>query len=217
MIKMLSRISPTHMSIMITMDGFAFPLGIAECSKYYGRREMYFNRLYVRPECRRKGYGAKMLKRLLDIIKKSQFALQLDINPYGDMGYAELERFYTKYGFRKCKDEDKDGDFYTYYYNKEVLEMDPNLKDFDVNRENVAIVMEEQTFWVGDNADVEVKVNLYEHDGGYQITSWLNGTEELNTIEYEGSLENQEEILAAMEKLVHDNEEYILDVASWND
>jgi hypothetical protein len=59
-------------------------------------------------------------------------------------------------------------------------------------------------------------VNLYEHEGEYKLTSWLNGTEELNTESYEGDIDNAEEILAAMEKLVNDNEDYILDVASWD-
>jgi len=212
MIKMLSRISPTHLSIMITMDGYPFPLGSAECSKYYGKREMYFNRLYVRPECRRKGYGTKMLQRLLDIIKKSQFALQLDINPYGDMSYAELERFYMKHGFRKYKDDD--GDFHTYYYNKEVLEMELN-HEMSLDKNTVAIVMEEQTFWIGDNANVEVKATLYElSDGTYQLATWLNGgTTQFNSIAYTGSVENQEEILAAMEALIYDNE---TDILSWS-
>ena len=48
------------------------------------------------------------------------------------------------------------------------------------------------------------------------MTSWLNGSEELNTETYDGSLDNAEEILAAMEKLVNDNESYILDMASWD-
>lgn len=91
-----------------------------------------------------------------------------------------------------------------------------NMNNFNVNKKNIAIVINEQTFYIGDNADIEVMVNLYEHEGNYMMTSWLNGTEELNTIEYEGSLGNQEEIIAAMENLVNDNEEYILDVASWD-
>jgi IMP cyclohydrolase len=86
----------------------------------------------------------------------------------------------------------------------------------NINEKNIANVISEQTFWIGENADVEVMVNLYEHDGEYKITSWLNGVEELNTESYEGSIDNNEEILAAMEALVNDNEDYILSVASWD-
>lgn len=94
--------------------------------------------------------------------------------------------------------------------------MDISIKDFNVDKKNIATVLTEQTFWIGENADIEVRVNLYEHEGNHMMTSWLNGCEELNTIEYEGSLEDQTEILAAMEKLVNDNEDYILDIASWD-
>lgn len=91
-----------------------------------------------------------------------------------------------------------------------------DISKFDVKEKNVATVLNEQTFWIGDNADIEVVVHLYEHEGEYMMTSWLNGSEELNTETYDGSLDNAEEILAAMEKLVNDNESYILDMASWD-
>lgn len=90
-----------------------------------------------------------------------------------------------------------------------------DLNRFNVDEKNVANVTHQQTFWIGDNAEIEVVVMLYENNGMYQMTSWLNGSEELNTIDYEGSM-NDIEILAAMEKLVNDNEDYILDIASWN-
>lgn len=88
--------------------------------------------------------------------------------------------------------------------------------NINIDKKYVANVIDEQTFWIGENANIEVIVNLYEHNGNYKMTSWLNGTEELNTIDYEGSLDSTEEIIAAMEKLVNDNEQYILDVSSWN-
>ena len=90
------------------------------------------------------------------------------------------------------------------------------ISDFNIDKKNIATVINEQTFYIGENANVEVMVNLYEHNGNYMITSWLNGVEELNTVEYEGSLDDQLEIIEAMEKLVNDNEDYILDVASWD-
>ena len=90
------------------------------------------------------------------------------------------------------------------------------IDDFNVDKKNIAVVLNEQTFYIGEDANVKVMVNLYEHNGSYMMTSWLNGVEELNTIEYEGSLDNPEEIIAIMESLVNDNEEYILDMASWD-
>ena len=173
---------------------------------------MYFNRLLVNPKFRRKGYGTILLKTLLRLTKERGFGIQLDINPYGDMRYDDLERFYCKYGFRKYKDDD--GYFYTYYFNKEVLEMD--ISNFNVEAKNMATIILEQTFWIGESSNVQVVVNLHENNGNYKLTSWLNGTEELNTVDYDGDIENESEVLAAMEKLVNDNEQYILDIASWD-
>ena len=82
-----------------------------------------------------------------------------------------------------------------------------------VNKKQVAIVKNEHTFFVG-NDKIEVVVNLYEHNGVHKMTSWLNGVEELNTITYQGNVDDVKEITKAMEKLVKDNEEYILDIAS---
>lgn len=90
------------------------------------------------------------------------------------------------------------------------------IDDFSVDKKNIATIVSEQTFYIGEDANVQVMVNLYEHNSSYMMTSWLNGVEELNTIEYEGSLDNPEEIIASMEQLVNDNEDYILDVASWD-
>lgn len=93
--------------------------------------------------------------------------------------------------------------------------MDLNM--FNVDKKNTAEVLMQQTFWIGEDANVEVVVNLYESNGEWKMTSWLNGNEELNTIDFDYSESTtNEEILSAMEKLVNDNEEYILDLASWD-
>lgn len=205
-------VSDTHIAVSLISDNCEFLIGSAECSKYHGASMMYFNRLYVKPMFREQGYGTILLKALLKLIKERNFGIQLDINPYGDMKYADLERFYTKHGFKKYKEDN--GNFYTYYYNKEVSEMD--ISNFNVDKKNTATVVLEQTFWIGDADDVKVVVNLYENNDIYKLTSWLNGTEELNTVDYDGDVENEAEVLAAMEKLVHDNERYILDIASWD-
>ena len=85
----------------------------------------------------------------------------------------------------------------------------------NIDSKYVANVVKEQTFWVGDNADIEVIVNLYEHNGEYKITSWLKGTEELNTESYTGPLID-DEIIKSMEKLVMDNMDDIVCVADYD-
>lgn len=84
--------------------------------------------------------------------------------------------------------------------------------------ENVkaAMVSHEETFWIGETEDVEVIVNVYEDSGVTKMTAWLNGTEEINTIVYNGPLDDRDKLLEAMGKLVHDNEDYILSLADWD-
>lgn len=91
-----------------------------------------------------------------------------------------------------------------------------DIGNFNVDKKNVGIVISEQTFYIGEDASIDVTVNLYEHDNDYKMTSWLHGIEELNTIDYEGSIDDPKEIIATMEKLINDNEDYILDIASWD-
>lgn len=80
----------------------------------------------------------------------------------------------------------------------------------------IALVTHEETFWIGETQNVEVVVNVYDDNGTTKMTAWLNGTEEIKTIEYNNSLEDREKMLEAMGELVHDNEEYILDLANWD-
>lgn len=80
---------------------------------------------------------------------------------------------------------------------------------------HVAKVLAEQTFWIGENAEIEVIVSFYEYNGKYKLSAKLRGKEEIETITYNGSSDNIE-VLTAMEKLVNDNEEYILDMVSLN-
>lgn len=89
------------------------------------------------------------------------------------------------------------------------------MKELNVDSKHVANIIKEQSFWVGENADIEVIINLYEHNNEYKITSWLNGTEELNTENYDGPM-TDDEIIKSMEKLVMDNIDYILSIANWD-
>lgn len=88
-----------------------------------------------------------------------------------------------------------------------------NFEKLNVDKKYVANIISEQTFWVGDNANIEVVVSLYEYNNEYKMTSWLRGIEELNTEKYTG-LMIDEEIKKSMEKLVMDNIDYVLSIAN---
>lgn len=92
-------------------------IGSATCSTINGTI-WYFNRLFVFPNFRKKFYGSMLLDELLSIVKEKNIILQLDINPYGEMTYEQLEDFYIRHGFVKRMINDKIfGEYYTYFYN----------------------------------------------------------------------------------------------------
>ena len=103
------------------------PIGYANTSRIHDN-VFYFNRLFVQPEFRNKGYATEILKTLLEKFKEKHYVLYLDINPYGDLNYEELETFYMKHGFKKYKVYNKIiGNFYTaYYFNREEMENEGN-------------------------------------------------------------------------------------------
>ena len=216
MIRLIINISTTQYISINLVENNIKPIGVAECS-LIDNNLYYFNRLYVSPSYRGKKFGTKLLDTLLKIFKEYNLILKLDINPYGGLNYEQLESFYIRHGFEKCLIRDTNGSYCSYFYNKGgTNNMDVTVNDFNLKPNQIATVLTEQTFYIGKNANIEVMVNLYENNGQYYITSWLNGCEECDTELYEGSIDNQEEILAAMEKLVNDNEEYIIDLADWD-
>lgn len=77
-----------------------FSAGIAEGSYIPELSAIYFNRLYIKPEYRHKGLGSKLLDAFLEEIDELRLPLILDINPYGEMTYQELEEFYIRHGFK---------------------------------------------------------------------------------------------------------------------
>lgn len=112
--------SISAITVMLSTDKLPYPIGMAQTSWCGGKpKELYFNRLIVSPQYRGNKYGSQMLTRLLELFSEYDLTLKLDINPYGNMDYDSLEKFYLKHGFEKCQIKDERiGDFYTYYYNK---------------------------------------------------------------------------------------------------
>lgn len=82
-------------------------IGAAECS-HVGDRRYYFNRLFVLPEYRGRGYAGRLLESLLEVFRIRNLELILEINPYGDLNYEQLEAFYLNHGFKKHIIDDGD-------------------------------------------------------------------------------------------------------------
>ncbi len=59
----------------------------------------YFNRLLVDEKIRNKGYAHKLLQAVIKWANQEKIIILLDINPYGDLNYNQLLKFYFKYGF----------------------------------------------------------------------------------------------------------------------
>ncbi len=89
--------------------------------------------------------------------------------------------------------------------------------DFNVDSSIVTDVVAEQEFCIEEN--IHVTVNIYQEDATWLMTSWLNGTEELNTEDvtdrYSPEMP-QDKVIEMMESFVYDNEDYIIDVAEWD-
>lgn len=91
-------------------------VGSSECSYLPTENAWYYNRLYVKPEYRGHHIGSCLLDNMLKYVNKKKAILFLDINPYGDMSYQNLEAFYKRHGFVDNKIT-KDGYAYKYIYN----------------------------------------------------------------------------------------------------
>lgn len=97
-----------------------------------------------------------------------------------------------------------------------------NINGVSINVDSniVANVERSKEFCIADG--IHVRVDIYVENGRWMMTSWLiNGgcDEELNTEnvndKYEPSMQD-DEVTAMMEQFVHDNEEYIIDIANWD-
>ena len=96
-------------NINIMADNGKIIVGQINISKEFFHRRIndkdytcwYFNRLFVSNEFRNRGYAKLLLSELIKILNQKQIILWLDINPYGDLNYEQLEKLYMKYGFKK--------------------------------------------------------------------------------------------------------------------
>lgn len=75
--------------------------GFAEATKLPSETGFYYNRIFVKPKSRKKGYGNKLLKALLNEINKKKTTLSWEVNSFGDMTSEQLEEWYLKNGFTK--------------------------------------------------------------------------------------------------------------------
>jgi len=79
-------------------------IACAETSKT-SKDTYYFNRIIVPKQLRNKGIGTLLLKELLKVFKEKKLKLICEINPYGDLNYKQLEKWYVKNGFVLNKKE----------------------------------------------------------------------------------------------------------------
>ena len=57
------------------------------------------NRVIVHPKLRNQGVAARLIQEACTWADESNITLMLYINPYGDLNYAQLCKFYAKFGF----------------------------------------------------------------------------------------------------------------------
>ncbi len=91
-------------NISVYIKDSIFPVGCAELSSFIKEGEFYFNRLFVQPKFRRMGFGHILMQQIIRIVDKKKINIVLDINPYGDLNYDQLFKFYQKYNFEEVDD-----------------------------------------------------------------------------------------------------------------
>jgi len=66
----------------------------------------FFNRLVVHKSLRGKGIGTALMKKVVNFCKSNNISLINGMNPYGDLDFEQLKRFYLKHGFIETHQED---------------------------------------------------------------------------------------------------------------
>ena len=74
----------------------------------------YFNRLFAHPSLRGKGIASKLVDTVIQWAHENDHDIICDINPYGDLNFEQLKKFYIKHGFKDA------GDF-VYYGSLEAI------------------------------------------------------------------------------------------------
>lgn len=80
-----------------------FSIGVAEATRIDEERKnvYYFNRLFVKPDYRGKGYSRKLLEKFVQELDTNKIIVELDINPYGDLDYNQLKKLYEEFDFKQ--------------------------------------------------------------------------------------------------------------------
>ncbi len=71
--------------------------------KHKNQTWYYFNRLNVPVRLRQQGIAKKLLQEMIEWADSIKANILLDINPYGDLSYEQLEVLYQKFGFQKLE------------------------------------------------------------------------------------------------------------------
>lgn len=74
-------------------------LAVLDFSDYY-KDGLIITRINVPAKYRGQGHGSNMLRELCAKADAEGITLWLEINPYGDMTYEQLEAWYRRYGFK---------------------------------------------------------------------------------------------------------------------
>lgn len=97
--------TPQCVSITMLVDGKMWPAGVAEAS-WIQDGEWFVNRVFIRPEHRRKGIGKVLVTRMLEEATR-QGCTKMILTPGGyDLTYEQQRDFYVACGFRVINDED---------------------------------------------------------------------------------------------------------------
>lgn len=87
----------TSKSFVIKSDRF---IGTADLSQVVNVPDwFYFNRLFVPSPIRGQGIAKDLLERVVIWADESEVNICLSVNPYGDVGFDDLVKLYSRYGF----------------------------------------------------------------------------------------------------------------------
>ena len=92
------NIIETDNNITIAIQLDVIYVALAEVSMVTSE-SWYFNRLSVPVKFRNQGIATQLMRKLIQVLDKNKITLICDINPYGDLDFNQLNKFYKQYGF----------------------------------------------------------------------------------------------------------------------